>query len=204
MKQVLTRDEVARAIKDLESQGKKVTCTSLHAALGNRGSMSTLLRLKAEIEGTPAPVTDSPAALKLFREVWASAVAEGRQQQDALVSQLREELTAVAVENERLEGLALESVKRREDAEAERDRSVEEHRLAQADLVKAASQAQQVLEKLADERATHATEMAALRQQLAEAVQKTHELELRLVRFEGLTTKAEAGLERNTKPAGNR
>jgi hypothetical protein len=77
MKQVLTRDEVARAIKDLESHGKKVTCTSLHAALGNRGSMSTLLRLKAEIEGTPAPIADSPAALKLFREVWVSAVAEG-------------------------------------------------------------------------------------------------------------------------------
>ena len=42
MKQLLTKEEVAKAIKDLEAQGKKVTCTSLHAALGNRGSMSTL------------------------------------------------------------------------------------------------------------------------------------------------------------------
>ena len=31
MKQLLTKEEVAKAIKDLEAQGKKVTCTSLHA-----------------------------------------------------------------------------------------------------------------------------------------------------------------------------
>ena len=81
MKQLLTKEEVAKAIKDLEAQGKKVTCTSLHAALGNRGSMSTLLRLKAEIEGSPAPIADSPTGLKTFREVWTLAVTEGRQQQ---------------------------------------------------------------------------------------------------------------------------
>lgn len=186
MKQLLTKDEVAKAMKDLEGQGKKVTCTSLHAALGNRGSMSTLLKLKAEIQGTPAPVTDSPEALKLFRDIWTMAVAEGRQQQEGLAIQLREELTALAVENERLEGLALEYVRAKEAAEGERDRVAEDHKLLQADLVKGASQTKEVLEKLADERAAHATELAAACQQLAEEVGKVHELELELVQLKTL------------------
>lgn len=166
--------------------------------------MSKLLRVKAELEGTLVPAAGPPAALQLIREIWASAVACGHQQQDALVDQLPEELTAVAVENKRWEGLALESMRRREDAEAERDQSVEEHRIVQADWVKAASQAQQVLDKLADARAAHATEMAAIRQQLAEEVHSTQELELKLVCFEGLRTKGEAGLDGNPKFEGYR
>jgi hypothetical protein len=51
--------------------------------------MSTLLRLKAEVQGT-TPATDSPEALKRFREVWTMAVAEGRQQQEVLITQLRQ------------------------------------------------------------------------------------------------------------------
>jgi hypothetical protein len=158
MKQLLTKEEVTKAMKNLEVQGKKLTCTSLHAALGNRGSMSTLLRLKAEIQGTPAPAADPPEALKLFRDIWAMAVSEERQQQEGLVIQLREELTALALENERLEGVALEYVRVKEAAEGERDRVAEDHKLLQADLLKEASQTKQVLEKLADERAAHATE----------------------------------------------
>jgi len=179
---------MAKAMKDLEAQGKKVTCTSLHAALGNRGSMSTLLKLKAEIDGASAPVADSPEALKLFRDVWMMAVTEGRNQQEGLVKQLKEELTALAVENERLEGLTLEYARAKEAAEAERDRVVEDHNVLQADLVKGALQAKQVLEKLADERAAHATELAAVRQQLVEEVRKLHELELELVRLKTLAT----------------
>jgi hypothetical protein len=190
MKQILTRDEVVRAMKDLEAQGKKVTCTSLHAALGNRGSMSTLLRLKAEIQGAPARVTDSPEALKAFHELWTMAVAEGAQQQESLIAQLREELTALATENERLDGMVLESAHAKETAEMARDRALQERGLLQEELVKGTAQTKQVLEKLADERAAHATELAAVRQQLAESVSKVHQLELELLRQKPLGTPA--------------
>lgn len=188
MKQLLTKEEVAKAMQDLGAQGKKVTCTSLHAALGNRGSMSTLLKLKAEIEGTSGPISDCPEALKLFRDVWTMAVSKGLQQQEGLVHQLREELTAVAIENERLEGLALEYGRAKEAAQGERDRSLEDQKLLQADLVKGATQTKDALQKLADERAAHASEMSVIRQQLADEVRKVHEIELQLVQTKALST----------------
>jgi hypothetical protein len=183
MKQLLVKDDVAKALKDLGTQGKKVTLTSLHACLGNRGSMSTLVRLKTELEGTPPPIADSPAGLKTFREVWALAVTEGRQQQEAVIAQLREELKAVATENERLDGLAVEFSHAKETAETERDSLLAEQRTLQAGLVKGAEQTNQVLEELAEERAARARELAAMRQELAKEVQKVHQMELELVRI---------------------
>jgi len=183
MKQLLTKDDVAKALKDLEAQGKKVTLTSIHASLGNRGSMSTLVRLKAEIEGASPTVADSPVALKNFHDVWAQAVAEGRQQQEALVAQLREEMTALATENERLDGLAVEFDHTREKAEAERDHVLGEQKTLQTELVKATEQTKQVLERLADERAAHAKELAASRQELADEVLKLHALQLEMARL---------------------
>ncbi len=171
MKQILTLEEVAKAIEGLKARGIKVTCTALHAALGNRGSMSTLLRLKSEVEGTTTPKTDSPDGLKAFRDLWELAVAEGRQLQEGTVVQLREELQALATENERLDGLAVEFQHATKAAEAERDRVLAEHRTLQGDLLKATAEAKVLLEKLADERGNHGKEMAAVRQ-------RVHELEL--------------------------
>ena len=145
--------------------------------------MSTLLRLKAEIEGSPAPIADSPTGLKTFREVWTLAVTEGRQQQEGVIAQLREELKAVATENERLDGLAVEYAHAKETAEAERDRLVVEQSTLQAGLVKEAEQTNQVLGELAEERAARAKELATMRQELAHEVQKVHQMELELVRI---------------------
>jgi Skp family chaperone for outer membrane proteins len=121
--------------------------------------------------------------LKTFREVWALAVTEGCQQQEGVIAQLREELKAVATENERLDGLGVEFAHAKETAEAERDRLVAEQRTLQAGLVKGAEQTKQVLEDLAEERAARARELAAIRQELAQEVQKVHKMELELVRF---------------------
>jgi len=93
MKQILIKEDVVKVIGDLVGQGKKPTLAALHAALNNRGSMSTLVRLKAEIEAAAQPVTDSPDALKTFRDVWALAVEEGRQQQSAVLAELRESIS---------------------------------------------------------------------------------------------------------------
>ena len=103
-------------------QSKKPTLAAVHAALNNRGSMSTLVRLKAEIEAA-APPGDSADGLKAFREVWALAVDEGRNQQEAVVLELRESVKALAMENERLEGTIMASQNHAAEAEQAKSRA---------------------------------------------------------------------------------
>ena len=193
MKQIITKEEVGKAIFDLAGQGKKPTLAAVHAALNNRGSMSTLVRLKAEIEAAAQPVTDSPEGLKAFREVWALAVDEGRKQQEAVLVELRESVKALATENERLEGTALaaqnhaaeiEQAKSRAETELSRVKTHIEGEMKQAktDLAEATTQAAGALQKLAESQAAHATQVAALQADLTAAVRKAHELELQLVR----------------------
>jgi chromosome segregation ATPase len=197
MKQIITKEEVGKAILDLASQGKKPTLAAVHAALNNRGSMSTLVRLKAEIEAAAQPVTDSPEGLKAFREVWALAVDEGRKQQEAVLVELRESVKALATENERLEGTALaaqnhaaeiEQAKSRAETELSRVKTHIEGEMKQAktDLAEATTQAAGALQKLAESQAAHATQVAALQADLTTAVRKAHELELQFVRAEAL------------------
>jgi len=54
MKQVLTKQDVVKALAELSAKGKKATLAMLHAAVGNRGSMSTLVRIKGENRGRSA------------------------------------------------------------------------------------------------------------------------------------------------------
>jgi len=193
MKQILVKEDVERAMADLSAKGRKTTLAALHAALDHRGSMSTLVRLKAEIEAAAQPVTDSPEGLKAFREVWALAVDEGRKQQDAVLVELRESVKALATENERLEGTALaaqnhaaeiEQAKSRAETELSRVKTHVEGEMKQAKtaLAEATTQAAGALQKLAEAQAAHATQVAALQADLTAAVRKAHELELQLVR----------------------
>src|SRR5580658_3517674 len=197
MKQILTKEEVNKAMADLTKQGKKPTLSVLHAALNNRGSMSTLVRLKAEIESAAQPMSDSPDGLKAFRDVWALAVEEGRQQQEAVLLELRESVKALAAENERLEGTALAAQNRASELEQAKSRAetelsqfkvhvegeLKQARTAQSE---ATTQAAGALENLAETRASHAAQVAALQADLTAAVRKAHELELNLVRAEAL------------------
>lgn len=197
MKQIISKEDVAKAIGDLVAQGKKPTLAMLHAALNNRGSMSTLVRLKTEIEAAAQPVADSPDALKAFREIWAVAVQEGRLQEEAVVAELRENLRTLAAENERLDGMAstvqnrvaeLEQAVSHAEAELNRIRTEQEQALgrSQAALVKAGSQAAEALQELADVQAARSAEVAAFQGDLASAVSKAHDLELKLVRAQAL------------------
>ena len=197
MKQILTKEEVGKAIRDLVSQGKKPTLAAVHAALNNRGSMSTLVRLKAEIEAAAQPVTDSSEGLKAFREVWALAVDEGRKQQEIVLAELRESIKALATENERLEGMAMAAQNQAGELELAKSRAETELRQvrAQADgefkqsktaLADATAQAAGALQKLAEAQTTHAGQIGALQAELTAAVRKAHELELQLVRATAL------------------
>lgn len=209
MKQILTRDEVAKAISDLAGKnGKKPTLAAIHAALGSKGSMTTLIRLKNEVEAAAQNHADSEEGLKTFREVWALAVQEGRQQLGSVVAEMRENLQTVLVENERLEG-ATSSAVQRADRSAEAQAKAEaacaelkagyERRLGEAStsLIQATDQARQALDQLATERAERATEVTGLRAEITKAVVRCHELELQLVR-------ARALLEKNGNREGGR
>jgi chromosome segregation ATPase len=142
-------------------------------------------------------LTDSPDGLKAFRDVWALAVEEGRQQQEAVLLELRESVKALAAENERLEGTALAAQNRAGELEQAKSRAetelaqfkihVEgELKQARTSQAEATTQAAGALQNLAEARAAHAAQVAALQVDLTAAVRKAHELELNLVRAEAL------------------
>ena len=76
MKQILTKEMVKKALDDLKAD-KKTTNNILHAALGFRGSMTTVIHLRAELEADKLAPNDSAEGLKAFRDVWALAREEG-------------------------------------------------------------------------------------------------------------------------------
>lgn len=201
MKQILTREEVAKAISDLAGKtSKRPTLAAIHAALRGKGSMTTLIKLKNEVEAAAQSPVDSEEGLKIFREVWALAVQEGRHQQESVLAEMKENLQTVLIENERLEGVASSAAARADNCEAaqakvEADRDVlkaeYERRLGEANtaLIQANDQARLALDHLASERAARAAEVAGLRIELAKSVAQSHGLELQLVRARALLEK---------------
>jgi predicted nuclease with TOPRIM domain len=193
MKQVITKEDVSKAICDLTAQGKKTTIAAIHAALSYRGSMSTLVRLKTEIETAANTANDSAEGLKAFRAVWSAAVEEGRKEQEAKIAELRECLNSLATENERLDGVAMAAHNHANELEVEKSRAETELRQVkarvEAELDQARAAAAQVetratdaLQKLADSQAMHATQMAAMQTDRDNAANKAHDTELKLVR----------------------
>ena len=193
----MDKETVAKALEALKAQGKKSTLSSLHAALGNRGSLSTLIKLKAEVEGVAASPANSPTGLKVLEQLWTLATTEGRQQAEQSLAQAREELAALVNENERLDGLALAAEERAKELERTKvnletelhelkHALAKEQQVLQADLLKATEQANQTIHKLAEERTAHAAELRTLRDELARQVRKAHEMELELVRIKAV------------------
>jgi chromosome segregation ATPase len=193
MKQVITKEEVLTAIEQLTAEGKRPTLVAIHALLNHRGSMSTLVRLKSELQAVTQPAGDSPEGLKTFRQTWAMAVAEGRRELDSVVAELRESLTSLAAENERLEGLLVAA--QREGGELERARSLAESEFreyrarvqievdqARGTVAQANAKASEALACLAETQAKHAGQMTAMQAERDTAITKAHELELKLVR----------------------
>lgn len=165
--------------------------------------MSTLVRLKAELEAEAQCPTDSTTGLASFREVWSLAKAEGRKEQELIVVEMRSSLQGLAAENERLEGAAAAAQKRVADLEDEKAIALSELQRAERELMLATSatrdaglQATKALQELADARNSHANQLAALQAQLT-AVQRTaHEFELELVRARALLESQGVAFER--------
>jgi hypothetical protein len=184
MKQVLTQSDVAKAISDLVAQGKKPTMAAIHAAVGGKGSMSTLHRIKADIDAMAQtqPATDSPEAQQAFRTVWNLAVDQGRKQNEAIIAELRDNIRALAVENERQEGDATLWQNRAVELEKSQARAEADRQAAQSALCEASAQSARALQQLADAQADHASQTSKLQANLDEALRKAHGLELELVR----------------------
>jgi chromosome segregation ATPase len=191
MNAVLTKEKVAKAIADLIANDKKPTLAAVHAALGNRGSTSTLIRLKAEIDAAATTVPDSDEGLKTFREVWALAMDEGRKANQALVNELVANIQVVCQQNEKLEGEAVGLENRIGSLEKEKslleiglakEKTELENQLnrAQAALVEANGRASQAFEQLSQAQTGHAAELTALRADLDQAVERLHATELEL------------------------
>jgi len=184
MKQVLTREMVQKAMDDAKANGKKGTLAALHAALGHRGSMSTLVQLRAELEAAAQPAADSEEGLKAFREVWALAREEGRKQLETALADLKKDVEVLAQENERLDGTVMAAANEADEfkrAKAEMEAGLANLRelLAnkQESLLQAGADTRAALERLAEEQAAH----QKTRLELAKAIETAHKFEVDLV-----------------------
>ena len=68
MKQIITKEEVGKAILDLAGQGKKPTLAAVHAALNNRGSIPTLASIRKWLEEAKLESLAGPVCMKLCME----------------------------------------------------------------------------------------------------------------------------------------
>lgn len=191
MKSILIKQDVAKAIDSLKALGKKPTIQALHSALGNKGSLSTLVKLKAEIEADTVAGRDSEEGLKAFRDVWSLAVEEGRKQKDAELAEMRQALDAMANESQKVEGEVAAANERVDvldrncsELRAELAKANERVTSARATSEQNATKLSEALAMVAKIQQNHATEMADLRRQLTEAVKQSHALEIKLARAE--------------------
>lgn len=203
MKQVITKEEVSKAIAQLKEQGKRPTLATIHALLNNRGSMSTLVRLKSELEASTIPATDSAEGLKSFREIWALAVAEGRGAQEQLIDELRGNVNSMAAENERLEGSLLAAEQQLHElnhAKSLIESELRDYRASvqvqidssRAAATEATANASDALARLAERQADHSKQLAALQSERDDAIRRAHEMEIKLVRALALLEAADA------------
>ena len=166
MKAVISKEAVADAIKQLNDKGQKPTLAAIHAALGGKGSLTTLIKIKAELEQAATAPQDSAEGLNQFRALWAAAVTEGRKEMEGQAAELRAGLDALSVENERLEAAAIADAARVAEIMGQRDKLVDE--LSQAN--KAATEARAAGADAANRLAAALGEIAQIRAEYLQAV----------------------------------
>ena len=193
MKTILTKDDVAAAIAKLKAAGKKTTLQAIHAVLDNRGSISTLVRLKAEVEAGAVAERDSEEGLRAFRDLWALAIDEGKKVKEAEIAELREALDATADEAEKAEGETLAVKERLVAVEAQRDSLISDLAAANAALTASrvdgsehSTKIADVLERLAKLQETHATDRQRLEQEIRAEHDRAHKLEIELAKLQAV------------------
>src|SRR5581483_779865 len=182
-----------QAIDKLTAQNKRVTLAAVHAVLDHRGSMTTLIKLKAEIDALGQSDVDSSEALAAFRQVWHLARNAEYKQRETQLAELRENITMIGLENERLKGVAAGGEARlnqlgeeKRALEQELRRIVSNAEATAYSMREATASAGKALRELADLRAAHAAELTGIRSELAATEQRAHDFELRLTRANAL------------------
>ena len=199
MKAILTKDDVAAAISKLKAAGKKTTLQAIHAALDNRGSISTLVRLKAEVEAGAVAERDSEEGLRAFRDLWALAIDEGKMVKAAEIAELREALDATADEAERAQGETLAVRERLTAIEAQRDSLISDLASAnaavtssRADGAEHSSKIAEVLERVAKLQESHAHDRQRLELEIRAEHDRAHKLEIELAKLQAVSEAAKA------------
>lgn len=185
MKPTITKQAVADAVKALVDSGKKPTLAAIHAALGGKGSITTLVKLKAELDQDTTAPQDSTEGLTQFRTLWAAAVMEGKKSVEAQLQELRAGLDAVSLENERLEAAAIASETRINELLGQRDKLVNELSQAINEAVTARAQGEQnaiklaeCLERMERDRSLQVEEFRVMSDKIQAEREKTHELQV--------------------------
>ena len=198
---------VKKALDDLKADGKKTTNNILHAALGFRGSMTTVIHLRAELEADKLAPNDSAEGLKAFRDVWALAREEGGKVQESVIETLKINLEDLFRENEKLEGEKAALSNQAEDlrkakGEIETELVNVRSQLArsQESSIQAGADTKAAFERLAMEQAAH----QATQIKLTEAKQSAHEFELDMVRCKGQIELLSAQLKKQDSSPSDR
>jgi hypothetical protein len=193
MKAVITKEDVSKAMAEIRGKGKEPTFALLHAALNYRGSMSTLTRLKSEVDADEQRVNETSEEMQAFRQIWAKAAGEGRKQEESLIAELQERVAALMGENERLECVTMAAQQRADELEKENHLAVDvmsqtririegELSLAKSATAAASAQAANALQQLADTR----SQVILLQGEVAAAVARAREIELKMARAQAL------------------
>lgn len=170
MVQLIAKEDVAAAMQQLAQAGRKVTVAAVHAALGNKGSLTTVVKLMQDVRAaaTPEP-QDDPAALEQFRTIWATAFAAGRQAEANAALELRDSINALSADNERLAGEISAAAAATAKAETQRGDLLSQAGCLQADLTKVrasretdAARITQLLEELRAKEEDHHRELERL------------------------------------------
>jgi predicted nucleic acid-binding Zn-ribbon protein len=204
MKPIITREGVADAIKKLNDAGQKATLSAIHAALGGKGSLSTLIKFKAELEQQAAAPQDSAEGLNQFRTLWAAAVGEGRKQLENQIAEIRAGLDALTAENERLEAAAIADANRLAEIQAQRDKLIDELSQANRAATDARAAGEQhavklanALEQIQTTQRQSMEEYKTFQAQIAEWRDKAHALEIEKATLTEQLKNAQKGAKKN-------
>jgi chromosome segregation ATPase len=180
MKTVITKEDVEKAIEGLKSSGKTPTMAAIYAALGSRGSMTTICKIKAELDQPQQP-QPTEEAQQAFRNLWQQAYEAGR---TSAAMQQQEFERALAVADTRIEELDGELVASKTLAD---DLEMARAALA-ADLAQVATRNLEIsnlLDEMNRLRKSHAEELKILKDKLDSAVAATHSAEIAKASLEG-------------------
>lgn len=172
---------MAKAMAILKQDGNQnPSLPAIRAAVGNKGSMSTIAGFKKELDDEALAAQDPPDALQAFRAIWAQAVQVGRAQRDSEVADLQELARELSSESKEFEGEATASRSAATAVTQKYEVSLVQLNRANEALIAARADAERNATKLVEVMEESRREADHLRNQLTAEKNRAHELELKL------------------------